>query len=204
MDPISGRPVSCVGRQPHSLVLMAAFSMDMAVFNLLAASFADIRDFNLKIEVNPGEGVIAIDAYTFPLNSNNGHEVGTLITPGFKLHSWLHIDVLWKRRPGDVLNHLLIPIPISVLRFNSHRELIANFPANEFRFQPGDEIALAVQVRERRALFRLVNHHTFVIGQGIVNSGNEVVFDLHGGLGFCLGSKALGEFEGGSFSNWVS
>jgi hypothetical protein len=99
---------------------------------------------------------------------------------GPNLHACLQLLVT-QMLLGDALGHAFTLLAVSVRRQHAGLEAVAFLTAFHDSFQPGDDVAVPEQDRQRLAVVLGILHRLGTrLGNGIVETDDAVFLDLHG------------------------
>ena len=73
-------------------MVMSAFTVNMAVLKFFGAGITHIDDFDIEVQVLPGQRVIAVDGDGVVGDFDHGDDLHALLRLGVKLHA--HFDLV--------------------------------------------------------------------------------------------------------------
>ena len=158
---------------------MPARPVHVAVRQLFLGRGANFGDLDVEVQVLPGERVVAVDRHHVALDLRHGHRADAVRRLGVELHPHLEIADAFERAPRHALDQRLVVLAVGVGRGDFHAQLVAGGLAFELALQAGNQVAVAVQIGERRALGG-VELLAFVVSECVVDEDDRVLGNLHG------------------------
>ncbi len=147
--------------------MVAARPVSVAVLKFFGSGVANVNHLDFKVERLARQLVVAVDAHCALLHVHHAEHPRSLGRVGLELHSHIDLAGVFKTVAGNVLNERGIVLAKAFLRRNGDRQLIALGFAFQRRFQPRNNIARPMQVGQRIALFRRIEHIARIIRKAV-------------------------------------
>jgi hypothetical protein len=168
--------------------MMTARAMHVTVLQFLFAGCAHVGHFDREVQGFTGQRMVAIDGHSCGIDVGHGDQLWPLPALCFELHARLDLFHATERIQRNHLDQLLVARSVTLLRGNRNIEPIANATTLQSLLQPRNDVACTMQIRHWLACSRSVDHRAGGIGEGVMDTGNGVVGDLH--------VKSRSEWEG--------
>src|SRR6185295_563715 len=134
------------------VVVMAARPVDVAVRQFFLGRGPHFGDLDLEIQVLARERVVTVDRDHVAGDLRDSHGAHAVRRLSVQLHAHTDVADALERPARHALDQRLVVLAVGVGRGNLHAQLVARGFACELALQAGDQVAVAVQVRERRAV----------------------------------------------------
>lgn len=149
---------------------MTTFAVDVAVCDFFFAGITHADDLDLEIEALASERVVAIDDHVIAFHIADGHDLHAAVRAGcMELHADFQLIDTFEHGAVEGGNQLRTVFAVGILRLDGDLDLITTLLAFEGFFQTGNDVACTMQVDQRRAAGRAVDHLTGIIGEGVVD-----------------------------------
>jgi hypothetical protein len=186
--------IHSASRGQANLVMMTARTVHVAVRDFFFSRFAHFLNFNVERQILSRERVVAINRHHVALDLSHRHHARASIGLHLKLHSDLDVRNAAKRTTRYFLDQRLVVLTVRFGCDNLHLQLVAGLFALELTLQSWNEIAIALEVRERIAASRRIERFALVVREGVMNRYDGVLSDLHGYHGRFRGMPDYGPF----------
>ena len=123
--------------------------------------------------------MVAVDGDGVAFDLGHGDHQRTALGLRLELHARLDALDTLEGVTRHFLDQLLLYFAVTFGGGNLGVDLVAGGLAFEFLFQTRNDVAGAVEVGQRLAAFRAVQHFTCIIGQGVVERDNGILRNLH-------------------------
>ncbi len=141
----------------------ATAGVDMPVAQFLGLGGPDIGDFDVELEVDPGQGVVGIDGNGIALDLGDLGHARTLWGLGLELHARLQVNTFRELGALGLDDQLRIVLAIGFAGRNLCHQLVADDLSFQLFLESGDDIAMPMQVGE--GLLALAGVDDFPIGR---------------------------------------
>jgi hypothetical protein len=183
--PIEGSFPS-LGDERESLVVVAVRTVNVSVREFLLACTTDTVDRHLEMKRDASQFMICIqlDGFIAYLCDADGNSV-----PRVGLHLDAHANLGGKLSreltAGDIEDHFLFSLAVAVGGAHNDLDRVALLLSRERSFQAWNDVAVTVEIRERRSFLALIKHSATLIAKGVVHGNDVVFFDLLGLASHC-------------------
>src|SRR5262245_60495293 len=167
-------------RARRSVVVVAARPVHVAVRDFLVRRLAHLLDLDREAERAARERVVAVHRHEVALDLDDRHEARALRPVRAHLHAGREGLAAAEAVARHDLHQALVARPVALLGRHGHLDLVAGGLARERLLEPGDDVALAVQVAERRAAGRGLDDVALFVAQGVMQRYDAVLLDVHG------------------------
>src|SRR5262245_3428395 len=149
-------------------MVVAARPVHVAVRDFLVRRLPHLLDLDREVERPARERVVAVHRHEIALDLHDRHEARPLRTARAHLHAGREALAPAEPVARDHLYQALVARAVAMLWRDGHVDPVACGLAHERLLEPGDDVALAVQVAERRAAGRGLDHVALLIAQGVM------------------------------------
>ena len=126
--------------------------------------------------------MIAIYSDLLVANFDHGYDPFFAVSGGgAELHAHLQLVDALKVRPRDRLQKFLVAFAIGLFGLDGDTEFVAGGLAFQGLFQTRNQVAYTLDIGQRLPIFGAVEFGTLIIGQGVVDGGDFLAGNLHGG-----------------------
>jgi hypothetical protein len=151
---------------PVGSVIVTAGAVHVTVRELLGGRVANVDDLDLEVQRLTGERMVAVDLRIVALHGFDDEHVraGARLELNARPDARLAAGQL---PHGHVSDQAGLMEPVAFLGSNADLELRADGLPLERLLQPGDDVASAVQIRERSAPTRSIDRTPRIIGERV-------------------------------------
>ena len=135
------------------VVVMTASAVCVTVFQLFCRSSANLSNFNIKGQVNAGQWVLAVNSDVVAFYFGYCYNLQAVFSFGVELHAYFNVVDATKHVRGQLLHHAVIAHAVSFRSGDAHVKFVANHFAQQCFFQAWNNVACAVQIRQRLLAF---------------------------------------------------
>jgi len=132
---------------------MAARTMNVAMIEFLSRCIPNVGDFDIKDQGNAGHRVVSVEGDFVAFHRDHRDELNAFGRLGLKLHARLDVVDALKRTARNGLNHAVIPLAITVGRFDRHFKLFAFAQPCQRVLEARYDVAVAVNVSKGLLIF---------------------------------------------------
>lgn len=161
------------------LMVDTTFTVHMPVLQLIRARFPHIYNLDFKIQVLAGKRMISVDSHIITVNGNDRHGNRPMVGVGLETHSHLKIFNPLKTILRNNLSQLFVERTVGVFRGNPNFDLVTGFFPLQGILQTADDIAISVQVIQRVARTRCVQHLPGIIFQCVIYAYDRPFCNSH-------------------------
>src|SRR5215469_9465537 len=134
---------------------------------------------DLEVEVLAGERVIAIECHEVAIHPRDRHRTRTLRGVSLQPHADPHVADALQCAPRYLLHEAVVVFPVTIGWRDLHLQPVTGLATCQLVLEPGDEIAVTVQVRERLTLSGAVDELTGIIAQRVMDTDDLILADAH-------------------------
>lgn len=152
----------------------------MAMRELIFRRGAHAFDRHVEIELLTRERMVAVDRDHVAGDVRDGDRARALIRLGLELHADVDIANALEGTTRNLLHERLVvlAVPFRGRELDAHR--IARRFAFERALEARDQVAVAMQIRERFAACGTVDRLALIVGERVVDENDCVLRNLHG------------------------
>jgi hypothetical protein len=124
--------------------------------------------------------MVRIDGHLVVGHPDDRDDLLAALVLGLELHAGLDVVDPAERGAGDGLDHVRVLVPVRLVGRDLDLERVAGALALQGVLEPADDVAGAVEVRQRTAALGRVEDLALGVGEGVVDGDDLVFADLHG------------------------
>ena len=137
-------------------MLDATFAVHVAVLDFFLACFTNGRDLNVKVEVLTRQRMVAIYNDGVAFDFLDGNHQRAALSLRLELHARLDALDALERIARHFLHQLFLNFAVTLFRGNFDVQFVASSAAFKLFFQARDDVARAVEIRQRLSAFGTV------------------------------------------------
>ncbi len=159
--------------------MVSTWAMDVAVGKFFLGRVADFADGHIKVKIRSCQRVVAVQGHFIVCQFCHGDDLGSLSATGLELGADFEVRHPLDLRPGDGDDFLAVMLAIPFLGRKIHLEGIASDLAIKRLFQPRDDLAATMNVRQRFVALRGVDGLFLIVSECVVDKDDFAGSDLH-------------------------
>src|ERR1700751_540691 len=159
--------------------MVAAGPVHVSVRELLLGSGAHFGDLDLEVEGLAGKRMIAIEGHEVAAHLGYRDRAGPLLGLGLQAHADPHVVDALERTARNLLHELLVVFAVTFGWSDLHLQAVTRFAARQLALEPGDEIAVTMQVAEWLTFGGAVDDLARVVAERVVDTDDLILSDAH-------------------------
>jgi len=148
--------------------------MDVSVLDFLLGGLADIDNFDIECEVDPGEGVVGVNNNGIALDFLDFGNAGAVGGLRLEAHTGFQVGIFGELASLGLGDELGIVLPVAIGGGYFGGKFVPAFLALEFFFEAGNDIAMTVKVGEGIASLAGIEHLSFRRSEGVMHGDDAV------------------------------
>jgi len=159
--------------------MVAAGPVHVSVRELLLGRGAHPGDLDLEVEVLAGKRMIAIESHEVAPHLGYRYRSWPLLGLGLQAHADPHIIDALERTARNLLHELLVVFAVTFGWSDLHLQSVTRLAARQLALEPGDEIAVTMQVREWLTFGGAVYYLARVVAERVMDADDLILSDAH-------------------------
>ena len=178
-------------------MVVAAGPVSMTVRQLLTSGFADAGDFDIEVQRLARHRMVAVECHGVTADLGHGQHAGALRPARGQLHADRRFDVELQCSLRDDLHETGVARPVAFLRGHDRRQPVARVAPGKRLLQSWHDVAVAMQVGDRRGSVRRLQNLARIVLQRVVNLDDAIALFRRASGSRCTGAGVGNLFDSG-------